>query len=64
VLNYKVSELLFQETVEFDLPATAQAIPGFEIGANVNTRYRFKQSAKETLPLARSRSAMPTSGSI
>lgn len=44
-LNYAVTELLFGQTVEYDLNGTAQALSGIEYGGALSTRYRFKQSA-------------------
>ena len=44
-LNYRLSEVLFEEPVEFQLQGAARALSGFEYGAGVQTRYRFAQSA-------------------
>ena len=43
-LNYKLSEALFGEPVEFALTGSARALPGLEYGAGLRTRYRFKQT--------------------
>ncbi len=44
LLNYKISEILFGEPVEFALDGAAQALSGLEFGASVQTRYRFHQT--------------------
>ena len=43
-LNYAISELLFGESIEYELTDEAQAISGIEIGGSVRTRYRFHQT--------------------
>ena len=43
-LNYAISELLFGESIEFELTDTARAISGIEIGGSIRTRYRFAQT--------------------
>lgn len=43
-LNYKLSELLFGQPVEYELGGTALALSGVEYALGVNTRYRFAET--------------------
>ncbi len=44
-LNYQITDLLFGTPVEYQLSGASQALSGLELGATVNTRYRFRESA-------------------
>ncbi len=44
-LNYRISEILFGQPVEYSLDGAAQALSGLEFGGGLRTRYRFDQSA-------------------
>lgn len=43
-LNYKLSELLFGQPVEYELGGTARALSGIEYALGVTTRYRFAET--------------------
>ncbi|GAA6199512.1 surface lipoprotein assembly modifier [Aquicoccus sp. SU-CL01552] len=43
-LNYKLSELLFGQPVEYELGGTARALSGVEYALGVTTRYRFAET--------------------
>jgi len=44
-LNYKLSELLFGQPVEYQLGGTARALSGVEYAFGLTTRYRFAETA-------------------
>ncbi|MDF1715781.1 MAG: surface lipoprotein assembly modifier [Antarcticimicrobium sp.] len=44
ILNYKLSELLFGQPVEYALGGTARALSGVEYALGVTTRYRFAET--------------------
>ncbi|MEH6830367.1 MAG: hypothetical protein V7661_05935 [Sulfitobacter sp.] len=46
-LLYEVFSPLFGENVEVDLGAASQALSGVEMGFNVQSRYRFKQTERQ-----------------
>lgn len=43
-LNYKLSELLFGQPVEFQLGGSARALSGVEFALGITTRYRFAET--------------------
>nr|WP_245514087.1 surface lipoprotein assembly modifier [Antarcticimicrobium luteum] len=43
-LNYKLSELLFGQPVEYELGGTARALSGVETALGMTTRYRFAET--------------------
>ncbi|MDF1729294.1 MAG: surface lipoprotein assembly modifier [Sulfitobacter sp.] len=43
-LNYALTELMGLGQVEFQLPGSAQALSGLEVGAGLRSRYRFAQT--------------------
>ena len=45
-LNYRLTEVLFGEPVEYALTGPARALSGIEYSLGFDTRYRFKQTAK------------------
>lgn len=44
-LNYRISELLFGQPVEYQLGGTARALSGIEYAFGLTTRYRFRETA-------------------
>jgi tetratricopeptide (TPR) repeat protein len=46
-LNYRLTEVLFGEPIEYELIGTARALSGIEYSFGLNTRYRFSESATD-----------------
>lgn len=44
-LNYRISELLFGQPVEYQIGGTARALSGIEYAFGLTTRYRFRETA-------------------